>query len=76
MLKLRRTTLYLNPRVHHALKLKAVQRNTSISELISEAVKYALKEDALDLEAVKDRAHEPARSFESALKDLKRNGLL
>ncbi|OGW76245.1 MAG: CopG family transcriptional regulator [Omnitrophica bacterium RIFCSPHIGHO2_02_FULL_49_9] len=72
----KRTTIYLDPKLHQAIKLKAVQINISISELVNEAVRSSLKEDAIDLGAVKDRAHEPVRSFESVLKDLKRDGLL
>ena len=71
-----RATIYLDPKLHKALKLKAVQANLSVSELVNEAVKLSLKEDAIDLQAVKDRAHEPSRSFEDVLKDLKRDGLL
>ena len=71
-----RATIYLNPKLHKALKMKAVQVNQSVSELVNEAVKLSLKEDALDLQAIKDRAHESSRSFEDVLKDLKRDGLL
>ena len=56
--------------------MKAVQVNQSVSELVNEAVKLSLKEDALDLQAIKDRTHEPSRSFEDVLKDLKRDGIL
>lgn len=72
----KRTTVYLDPKLHQAIKIKAVQVNLSISELVNQAVRLSLKEDAIDLEAIKDRAHEPTRSFEAVLKDLKRDGLL
>lgn len=73
---LKRTTVYLNPKLHRALRIKAIQVNASVSDLINEALKLSLKEDVIDLQAIKDRAHEPTRSFENVLKDLKRDGLL
>ncbi len=72
----KRTTIYLDPKLHRAIKIKAIQINSSISEIIKEALKLTLKEDAIDLDAIKDRVNEPARSYESVLKDLKRDGLL
>ena len=72
----KRTTIYLDPKLHRAIKIKAIQINSSISEIITEALRLALKEDAIDLDAIKDRGHEASRSFESVLKDLKRDGLL
>ncbi len=72
----KRTTIYLDPKLHRAIKIKAIQINSSISEIIKEALRLALKEDAADLDAIKDREHETSRSFEAVLKDLKRDGLL
>ena len=72
----KRTTVYLDPKLHQAIKIKAVQINVSISEIINEAIKLCLKEDATDIQAIKNRAHEPSRSYEAVLKDLKRDGLL
>ena len=76
MLNIKRTTVYLNSKLHRALKLKSAQCNVSISILVNEALKCSLKEDTLDLQAINDRADDPVRSFEAALKDLKRDGLL
>ena len=73
---LKRTTIYLNSSLHQAIKMKAAQSSHSISALVSEALRLSLKEDAIDLKAVKDRACEPTRSYEAVLKDLKRDGLL
>jgi len=72
----KRTTVYLDPQLHQALKMKAVQMSSSISEVISEAIRFSLKEDAIDLQAIKDRAKEPAATYETVLKNLKRDGLL
>ena len=73
---LKRATVYLEPRIHHAVKIKAAQTASTISHLINEAICLALREDALDLQAIEKRKREPARSFEAVLADLKRDGLL
>ena len=72
----KRTTIYLDPKIHRALRIKAIQLSSTISDLVSQAVKLSLKEDALDLDAIRDRSKEPSRAFEAVLKDLKRDGLL
>lgn len=71
-----RTTVYLQPKVYRALKVKAATTDRSISDLINAAVLEALREDALDLEAFQKRAKEPSRPFEKVLEGLKRDGLL
>ena len=73
---IKRTTIYFDPKLHHAIKIKAVHLNISISDLVNEAVRSSLKEDALDLQAIKDRVSEPSVSYETVLKNLKRDGLL
>ena len=42
--------------------------------MVNDAVKLALAEDADDLAAFEDRAHDPLLSFEDTLKELKLNG--
>lgn len=71
-----RTTVYLEPKMYRALKIKAATTDESLSGLINEAVRAALLEDAIDLEAFEKRAKEPSRPFEKVLADLKRDGLL
>ncbi len=71
-----RTTLYLDPKIYRALKVKAATTDRSISEIVNEAVVLGLREDASDLEAFTKRAKEPSRPFEKVLADLKRDGLL
>ena len=73
---LMRATVYLDPRIQRAIKIKAAQTDSTISELVNEALRLSLKEDAIDLAAIRDRAHEPERSFEEVVKALKRDGLL
>ena len=71
-----RTTIYLDPKIHRAIKMRAVQMSMSLSEVITEALQLSLKEDAIDLQAIKDRVSEPSRSYEAVLKDLKKDGLI
>ena len=75
-MSLTRTTVYLDPKIHRAIKMRAVQMSMSISEVISEALRLSLKEDAVDLEAIQSRVSEPSRPYEAVLKDLKKDGLL
>ena len=70
-----RTTICLEPGLHRALKVKAASTDCGLSELVNEAVRLALREDALDLEALRRRAHEPSRVFKRILADLRRDRL-
>jgi len=72
----KRTTIYLDPKLHQAAKMKAVQTHATISDIVAEALRLSLKEDEMDLRAIKSRAKEPVRSYEAVLRDLKRDGLL
>ena len=70
------TTLYLNPKIRRALKIKAATTDRSISDLVNEALVEALREDEIDLEAFKERTKESSRPFEKVLAELKRDRLL
>ena len=70
----KRATIYFDPDLHKALRLKAVETTRSVSELVNEAVKEALAEDAEDLAAFDDRAAEPLISYDEMVKRLKRDG--
>jgi histone H3/H4 len=59
---------------HRALRMKAAETSSSISEFVNNAVKQALAEETEDLAAFEERAKEPLVSFEDVLKKLKRNG--
>ena len=74
--KSKRTTVYFDPALHRALRLKAAETEQSLSDLVNAAVRETLVEDSEDLEAFEDRASEPSLSFEDVLKDLKRRGEL
>ncbi|MFH1991055.1 MAG: CopG family transcriptional regulator [Pseudomonadota bacterium] len=70
----KRATIYFNPDLHKALRLKAVETSRSVSELVNEAVKEALAEDAEDLSAFDERADEPLVSYDEMVKRLKKDG--
>ena len=70
----KRSTVYFDPALHQALKLKAASTDLSVSELVDEAVRLLMKEDHEDLEAIADRINEPVVSYEALLNDLKKHG--
>ena len=70
----KRATVYFDPYLHRALRLKAAETDRSISELVNEAVRLSLAEDADDLAAFEERASEPEMSFEDLVKDLRNSG--
>ena len=71
---LRRSTIYLDPELHRALRIKAAETDRSVSDLIGDAVKLALAEDAEDLQAFEERASEPDLLFETVVRALKADG--
>jgi hypothetical protein len=70
----KRATVYFDPFIHKALKLKSIETSKSISDLVNEAVKAALAEDAEDIAASEERVNEPLVSFSEMLKRLKNDG--
>ena len=70
----KRATIYMDSELHRALRMKAAETSSSISEIVNNAVKLALAEDAEDLAAFEERAKEPLVSFEDVLKALKSDG--
>jgi hypothetical protein len=72
--QLKRATIYFEPELHRALRLKSAETERSLSELVSEAVRVLLAEDAEDLHAIENRIAEPTVTFEDFLKDLRERG--
>lgn len=70
----KRATIYFDPVLHRALRLKAAETDRSLSDLVNEAVRLSLAEDAEDLAAVDDRVAEPELPFEAVVKELRRSG--
>ena len=74
--KSKRATVYLDPQLHRALKIKSAQIERTMSELINDAIRYSLAEDYEDLQAIEERVHEPNIDFKDILKELKDSGRL
>jgi hypothetical protein len=72
----KRATVYFDPDLHRALRLKAAATDQSISDIVNEAVRLSLAEDAEDLAAFDERAHEPSLRFEDVVKALRQRGRL
>jgi predicted transcriptional regulator len=70
----KRATIYLDPDLHKALRLKAIETSRSVSELVNEAIREALAEDAEDITAFEDRVGEPLISYDEMVKRLKKDG--
>ncbi|WP_372610491.1 hypothetical protein [Halomonas sp.] len=70
----KRSTVYFDPQLHAALRLKAAHTNRSLSDIVNDAVREALAEDQEDLAAFEERVSEPTISYESLLDDLKKHG--
>ena len=72
----KRTTIYLDADLHRALRLKSATLSRSVTELINDAVRESIAEDAEDLAAFEDRVKEPLISYDEMVKRLKKDGLL
>lgn len=72
----KRATVYFEPALHKAIRLKSAHTQQSVSEIVNDAVRMALREDEEDLAAFEDRVAEPVVSYEALLKDLKAHGKL
>jgi hypothetical protein len=70
----KRATIYFDPNLHKALRLKSVETSRSVSELVNQAVREALSDDAEDLLAFEERADETLISYEEMVKRLKKDG--
>ena len=70
----KRSTVYLEPTLHRALRMKSIETSRSLSDLLNDAVRSELAEDADDLGVFDARKNEPTIKFEDFVKELKRNG--
>ena len=68
----KRATVYFEAEVHRALRLKAAASDRSISDMVNDAVKAALAEDADDLATFPERKNEKSLSFDTFVQRLKR----
>lgn len=72
----KRATVYFDSALHRALRVKALETDQSVSDLVNAAVRATFAEDADDVAVARARAKEPNLRFEDVLKDLKRRGKL
>lgn len=73
-----RTTVYLKPGLHRALKVKAATTDQSMSALVNDAVRQSLREDAVDLALARRRLRRKAKGipYEVFTKQLKKDARL
>ncbi len=72
--KVKRTTIYFEPDLHKTLKIKALETSCSITDIVNQAVRKSLCEDAEDILAHEEKQNEPLISYEQMLKNLRRDG--
>lgn len=72
----KRATIYLDPALHKALRLQSIETSRSVSELVNDAIRSELAQDARDLAMFEERANEPTEDFEDFVKGLKRDGTI
>ena len=70
----KRATVYFDPEIHRALRLKSAATERTISDVVNDAVRLSLAEDAEDLAAFEARTKEPNLDFEKVVKALRRRG--
>ena len=70
----KRATVYFDADLHRALRMKAASNSQTVSEIVNEAVRRALAEDAEDLAAFKKRTREPRMNFEALVGSLRKRG--
>jgi plasmid stability protein len=68
----KRVTVYFDAEVHRALRLKAAASDRSISDMVNDAVRASLAEDADDLVTFSERKNEKSLSFDTFVQGLKR----
>lgn len=72
----KRSTVYFDPAIHQALRIRTASSNLSLSDLVNEAVRVQISEDQEDLQAFSDKIQEPEMSYEALLNDLKKRDKL
>lgn len=70
----KRATIYFDPELHKALKIKALETSRSVTDLVNQAVRESLSEDAEDILAYEERKEEKVISYDQMLKKLRKDG--
>jgi len=74
--KTKRTTVYLEPGLLKVMRYQALINETSVSEMINDAIRNQITEDAEDIADIEARKNEPLIPFEEVVKRLKLDGLI
>jgi hypothetical protein len=61
----KRTTVYLDPDLHKALRLKAIAVSKSVSDLVNDAVRELLKKDRNYYQSILEMMSKPALEVKS-----------
>ncbi len=72
--EVKRATIYFDPDLHKALKIKALETSRSITDIVNQAVRESLSEDAEDILACEERENESLISYDQILKNLRKDG--
>ena len=70
------TTVYLDPKIARAIKIKAAVSGRSVSELANEGLRRLLREDEEHIRLFKERKGGRVRSYDDVLEEMRRDGLL
>ncbi|BDD86876.1 hypothetical protein [Desulfofustis limnaeus] len=70
----KRATIYFDPDIHKALKIKSLETSRSITDLVNQAVKEALSDDVEDILSFEERKNEPLISYDQMVKKLRKDG--
>jgi histidinol dehydrogenase len=70
----KRSTVHFDSDLHRALRVKAAHSQRTLSDIVNDAVRRALQEDAEDLAAFEERGREKELSYDALLKALKAHG--
>ena len=71
-----KATLYLDETVHNALRIKAAETRQSMSDLVNDALRAALREDLEDISDWKVRKNEKTVSYDELLSQLQADGTI
>ena len=72
----KRAAVDFDPELHQTLSIKAAETQRSLSDLVNQAVRLSLAEDAADLATFEQRKDEPDLRFADVVGDLKSRGRL
>ena len=70
----KRSTVYFEPTIYQALKMRAASSDTSVSELIDDAIRLLMCEEQEDLADISERSNEPEVTYEYFFNELRSDG--